>query len=738
MSKIRFLYIFTVLFALVLFFPGCSNGSTPEKPPTTPTNNGALFSGKNPNANNYIFVSIYQTKPTGKLISPKKDESWFYAVAVVTFNQNGVPKPTTTSKGTITVENDNSLTFKADTGYGNPQSAKGTLNEDDDTLTMITVPGTVIIGTVKMELDMPITATPEKPFGIDDDDFSEPGSTSPTNPPPTGPTGPSLDYNAGKIATSIEIFRHPEWGKLPSGNFSIMNVVSGNNFDPNKRNMYFEGDPVNFYGTNIEVRVNFSDGTWTDPYIKADKINEWFVVEPPDFWLDKVYAQTWYNNGAGVGQTSDLGSAFKYGQISTDNSTPRTYTLYLKEGFGNSSILPASINSTLLPNTDWKLSATFKGPPNGNIFPIKEISYRNGNSSLREWLEDEVRVFPRDLTPPIRDVNNKDLILDVKWWGFNGKMTGTKWDVGDSSITNGSFSADFEGREINFHTRALGTYELNKRDSLLNVESIPNQVTVTDPVKFTVAIGTWSVPLSASEYHKVAQIVSSRTPDWDNHIIYDDPRLYSPVPNDPAINLHWLDKLRGGEITVSYVGTNTKRTRTIQQAFNNVGIGFIKYNAVPFKDAKGSVALNYFQTQILGYEVRVYNNLVEINIDPKGNDYKPYPVLNYTNGDNHEKYLEKMVWVRATYENGKDGLRVTRNDTYANTRPTVTAGENKTKPNENISSIGTFESNINDSLVKATKNYNKTPAESTKVRVYFNINGVKKYIDTQIGAVNYN
>jgi hypothetical protein len=742
MRKIRFLNIFPVLLALVLFFPGCKNGSIPETPPATNTKNGFLFWGKS--ANKYIFLSIYQETTPVKLNSPKKGESWFYAVVVVTFDGEGDPNSwTVTSKGTITVGDDDKLNFKADEGSVTPpQTAIGTLALADRTLHMKGVPG-AIYPDILMDIDMEITATPQKPFGLEPSDFTKPDIPPSTNPPSTDPDNPispnAEKYNAGKIATRIEIKRPPEWGLPPSSDLEDLNIIIASATNPvkvnaNKRNMFFEGDRVVFGGTNIEVRIDFSDGTW-EP-VTADNIYNWFVVEPPDFKLEQAYASTVNANRAGVGQTSLLGSAFKYGQISaTDTTTPQEYTLYLKDGFGNSSILPSTLSSTLLsPTPTWQLSATFKGPKNGNIFPIKEITYNYGNSSLREWLEDEIRVFPRD---KVLDVNNNEVSVKVAWWGYNKDHTIAHIppSAGGTSIPSGSFSADWEGRDTNFHTREPYSFKLSERDLQLNEVNIQGSVTVDNPVTLNVAIGTWSVPLSASAYHKVDKIVSSKEISGTNQIIFDDPRLYSSIPNDPAINLHWLDKLNGGKIRVSYVGTNTTRERTIQEAFNNAGIGFIRYNSGPFTSARGSVALNYYQTQILGYEVPVFSNLVGIMI--KNITGLPYPVLKATNGDNQEKYLKNMVEVLAYYEKGKDGPQVVREDTYKNARLFVDTGDNGTKPNENRSSIGTFDSNIDSSRVKATNNYKKVPAEPTTVRLYFNIGSVKKYRDTQIGAVDY-
>jgi hypothetical protein len=726
MRKIRFFYIFPVLLALVLFFPGCSNGSTPEKPPAANTKNGFLFCGQN--GSNYIFLSIYQETTPVKLNSPKKGESWFYAVVVVTFDEDGdVKSKSVTSKGTVTVGDDDKLTFKADTGFVTlPLTTTGTLALSDGTISMKGVPGTIFWDII-MDIEFDITATPEKPFGLEPDDFTKPEPPS-TEPPPSTTSPDGVPYKAGKIVTKFYIIRNPEWGQVPSAMLysstspytlhPIINVIndSGSNFDVNKRNMYFEGDPVNLTGTNIEVMIEFSDGELKP--VKANEIKQWFVVEPPEFKLDTK------KTTLAVGQTSL--TSFNYGtSIQTDISR-EDYTLYLKNGFSNSEIY------SKLPSS-WQLSATFKGPPNGNIFPIKEITY-NGNSSLREWLEDEVRVFPDH---DIKDFDNKEPSVRVKWWGYNKESTiTTPFEAGGTSIAGGSFSFNLEGRETNFHNRDFKDYTLRKSNFLLDVV-IPNSpVTVVNPVTINVGIGAWSVPLKASTYHEVDKIESFKQPTFTNQIIFDDPRLYGN-PKDPAKNLHWLDKLAGGEIKVNYVGTDTKRIKPIQEAFDNVGLNFINYNAGPFTSARGSVALNYYNTQVLGYEVLVYSNLVGIEIDTKPNlENTPYPVLKKANDDNFEKYLKEMVWVRAIYEAGKDGPRVKREDTYKDARETVYIGTNE-RPNENRSSTGTFTSNIDTSLVKATNNYKKVPKESTTVRVTFNTGGVKKYKDTQIGAIDY-
>jgi len=713
----RFLSIFSLLLAFVLFFPGCDSGSTPPDKPGTPgtSYNGMVFVRK-VGTNSYAYVSIYTT--SSRLITPKTGDS--YATAVVSFNADGDsnynndPK----SKGTITIQN-GSLVFTPGQGYsGSPCSGVLTGSGSATTLSMNQIPGTSYSG--EMELSRTsVIATGENPFGPND--FINPDDNSPVSPTnPTSPVNPNAppiavggNYVPGKIVTNFIITEYPKWGPEPSiGNLSI-NGVPGKTDNAAYRRMYFEGDPFNLAGTGIQVRVTYNDGTWED-LLTESQVAAAFAVEPPEF------RRTVQKGSATVG-VSSLNTGFNYiGNLST-NGGQVDYTLYYKEGFGNSSVLA---RSGTLPDTTWRLSATFKGPFDGNIYPIREINYV-GNTSLDEWLEDEDRVFPPERT---------DVSVKVKWWGN-----------GNASIADGNYSFTVEGRLINYHNRGETNIPLtdqspteiklsDRKYQLLLPASGRETATTENPIYLNVAIGNWSVPFAVKAYRKVEKIEKSNPPSFSEQIIFDDPRLYGNGTGTTPLekSLHWLNKLQGGSIKVSYTGTTKTRTRSMLDAFNTfntMGLNFIRYNAGPFTTAKGAIGLYYYGKEIVGYEVPVFTNLVGITIKTKLANNST-PILYSSVPDNERTFLKNMVTVNAIYEAGKGGTTISRTDTF---------GEifGKNENGKNISCVGVFDSTIDANLTKATTNYLKKPPELTTVRVGFTTGAVRKYTDFQIGAVGY-
>jgi len=743
MRKIRFLSIFPVLFALALFFPGCKDDSTPEKPPATKYN-GSLFVAKVPNqTNTYVYVSIYSTTTTNKMISPKSGETYSYATAVARFDEQDdiISGPDKKSEGKVTVGDNGSLTFKDAAG----QTWNGTFTNEKLYIPG-KVPGTTYGPFQPMDRsNSNIVATADKPFGTatltpgyDDDDDDTPTPTTPTNPPNNPGAQPTYvqgTYKEGRIATRIAWIKLPDWGLKPTDTSSTTTFDTNGNskYDSDKRWMYFEGDKVDFKNTGLKGRIYYSDGDY-DEFDETNFYN-YFVVEPPAFYLSSRFTTSVDSSKYWpVGQSSLLGSAFHYDEIKT-NDDPEEYSFYFKDGLSNSAISPLSIIS--LPVTKWVLSEKFKGPPGGNIFPIREITYKSGTSSILEWLEDETRVFPTD---PVKDVNNKDVIVSVKWWGNDNAAWGTApansyWQMnanGTMSITNANYSLQYEGRDRNYHNRGELDFKLSERsfklaDFVVNGSSDNlENATVLTPVTFNVAIGAWSVPFAASAYRKVEKIENAKEMAWNEQIIFDDDRLYNPQEKDVKTALNWLSKMKDGGIKVSYVDTKTTRTRTMQEAFDNAGLDFIKYNDGPFTAAKGSIGLKYYGKYMEGLAVPVFSNLKEIKIVNRPEHDQPFPILRSEVNDDLYAFLRKYVWVYATYEAGKGGPIVTRDDTYKQTQ------------SENRSCVGFFDSNIDSNLKKATTNWNKgINGVPTKVTVGFNTGGVRKSYDTQIGATDY-
>jgi hypothetical protein len=187
MGKIRFLSVFLLFLAVVLFFPACEDGP-PDGGGTTNTDTGSLFYAKAADGK-HVFISIYSYT---RAITPKTGD--FYAVAVVTINAagesdyNDVP----TSEGTISVAAAGALTFTPYTEY--PAGA-GTGTLSGNTLSMAKVPGTTYTN-LEMTFYSNITGNPNLPLGPSDltppdEGTPPPGGTSPPLRPPAAITFPA-------------------------------------------------------------------------------------------------------------------------------------------------------------------------------------------------------------------------------------------------------------------------------------------------------------------------------------------------------------------------------------------------------------------------------------------------------------------------------------------------------------------------------------------------------------------
>jgi hypothetical protein len=728
MKKMRFLNIFSVLLALVLFFPGCDSDNTNSNQPASKYNGSLFVKQVDKATNTCVYVSIYSNTTISGIIKPEVGKTYSYASALAKFDQYDdiIGEPEIKSRGTVTVNANGNLIFKPNEG----STCTGTLS--GNTLTMDRVPGTTYY-TVELEYNRSTTsASPNSPLG------TAPLIPGGEDPPPTSPTNPPADPNAplpaadgkyvpGKIPISFKVEVEPNWGPLPSisTDRTIMAYYNSNT-TPKNRRLYFEGDKFSLAHTGIRVVVNYNDGT-SDTWMN-DEVLEHFYVEPPEFRLKNSPAK--YKSQPG--QSSFFNSAFSYSVSITSNTETVEYKLFYKEGFGNSSILgtiPTVSNS-------WTLTS-IHGPPNGNIFPIREITYTAGTSSLLEWLEDEVRVFPNGR---VKDITNKDtdVYVSVKWWGsdyaWSYPPSGSDWtwnnSLGVVSIENGNYSSTHEDRGINWHTRGVQDFKLQDRNFELSNTNNLQAAKASAPAIFNVKIGSWEVPFSVNAFREVDKIVKSGSLDTKQQVIFDDPRLWGDEKN-PLKNLHWLNKLTGGGITISYLGTKTTRTRSMLEAFNIQGLNFIEYNQTPFTTAKGSIAVNYFKDRIVGYEVPVYSNLVGIRIEPTSSN-KPYPILLAAQKHDQDSFLKDMVTVYALYERGKGGTTVERQDTWGQIKGRLANDQNQ-------SCEGDFDSNIAGLLTKATINYLKTPPVPTTVRVGFTPRGsTRKYTDAQIYAVGYN
>jgi len=729
---------------LVLFFPGCDSGSsgTTTKPPTTnpsTNSNGTLFVKKV--GNNHVFISIYSYPATGNTIPPKAGATYSYAIAVSTFDANGDEKSRDVkSEGTVTVgSNGSSLTFTPGGSYSSQTACAGTyLNY---TLIMDKVPG-LSSSYNDLEMDISntsITASPNYPFGTyplepgTDDSTDSPGSPGGTNP--NTPVAKGGEFKPGEIPIRFEVRVEPDWGPKPtspgfnvevpanSGNFSVGSNSVTTTGDPKgnaKRRMYFEGEAVDLRGTGIVIRVIYSDGHFVD--WDANTVYNEFAVEPPVF------------SSAYTG-TRDVGKInyFDYSNEFMTNDSPDPFTLYYKAGFANSSI----VNTFTTPVT-WDLAPTFKGPPKGNIFPIREIHYSTPNSSvLSEWLEDDFFPFP-DNDPPIS--------VKVKWWG--GPSTGNggilnavaNHSMNTPGITIPGSASTQEGRSFDYHLKPYTGEEISISKGNYSIYNwdfpIGTTVSTNDPAKFDVSIGNWNVPFQVNAYRMVEKIDKGSYPAYNYQVVFDDPRLYGQ-PRNPAINLHWLNRLNdGGSIVVSYAWTLKKRTRTMVEAFNRQGLDFIKYNTEPFSNIKESIGLTYYRSTIVGYEIPVYTKLVGIELRPNtGNkNTDPYPTLHASADDGETVFLRDLIYIRAIYERTKsNAANLYRDDTYGQLNG---RNNNEWTSKVNISCTdASFDSNIESILQKATNNWLK--GETTKAKVTFTTGGISKNNEIEIIADGY-
>ena len=261
MKLIRYLGIFTALFALVSLFSGCDSSPGSEgggnKPSTA--NNGSVFYAKVTN-NQYLFISIY-SEEAGKLIAPKAGSK--YAVAVVPVDSDGdldYSGPPD-SEGVIFITND-VLTFTPSENYPGQQTATGALS--GNTLAMAAVPG-ASFKNISLTIRSDVAASPSSPFGKSNGGISLPPTGGGTPPggggtPPGGST-PAATFDAGKYVTNVE------W-------------LSDNTKPPTTGDIY-EGTPVNL--GNFQVKVSYNEDY---PYYIANKAFE-FIVDPPYYYASE-------------------------------------------------------------------------------------------------------------------------------------------------------------------------------------------------------------------------------------------------------------------------------------------------------------------------------------------------------------------------------------------------------------------------------------------------------------------
>jgi len=261
MKLIRYLGIFTALFALVSLFSGCDSSPGSEgggnKPSTA--NNGSVFYAK-VTSNQYLFISIY-SEEAGKLIAPKAGSK--YAVAVVPVDSDGdldYSGPPD-SEGVIFITND-VLTFTPSENYPGQQTATGALS--GNTLAMAAVPG-ASFKNISLTIRSDVAASPSSPFGKSNGGISLPPTGGGTPPggggtPPGGST-PAATFDAGKYVTNVE------W--------------TSDSTKPKTTMTIYEGTPVILDGFSVKVSYNEDN----PPYITSKASD--FIVDPPYYFASE-------------------------------------------------------------------------------------------------------------------------------------------------------------------------------------------------------------------------------------------------------------------------------------------------------------------------------------------------------------------------------------------------------------------------------------------------------------------
>jgi len=699
MKLSRFFGLIPVLFVLVLLFSACDTAPITGGGGSTSSNNGTVYYGQTSNTQ-YVFLSIYSQ--TSKSVTHITGDH--YAVAIVRVDSDGEPNysGTPTSEGTVTIVN-GAITFTPSSEFPSHKTATGTIS--GNSVTMATVPGgPTSLKNINLSFRSDVNASPTAPFGKNGSAISIPGGGGNDNNGGGGSNNgtdiPAADgdYEPGRIVTKIEILdaNKPNWQvetKAAVGTASA------------EYKKYYEGDIISQADitlTKMQVVLTLNDGSKN--VIPANQILTYFIIDPPDY---------------------------RPSSASSTSSNCCQHTLYYKGGYGNSR--GGFTNDKTATQTDMK--ANFSGPASTYLITIGTLSSVTpatetatkliSPASIDNWHEDAQTFYP----------NNGR--VEVFYTSPNDRNTTlTKDDSGDVKTRKAwtvNITKDYKAKYDN----SSGKVKVEFGSQSNHLEIPANLAYITD--------------------------VTISQPEFKQQILYDDPRLFvekessgggggsgsSTTDDTPAVHLHWLNKLDGARVSVTYTG-NQKSEMSIVEAYNNAAYyddgskkavsatGFLNTPEAPFKTQLGGIGFSYWSFN-RAMTIPVYNALTKITVVGSPN---VVPIL-YTElpgGLKANEQFMQNVLVYAEYEYGKKGPTVLRKDTYAQSRENTT-----TNPNPNQSSIGKFEPEaVSDELLKtAYDSWSKQ--KTTAVTVSFKTKGVGtgddgwtvKTAKIQIGAIDY-